>query len=91
MRASTAVVENVRLDTDGDEPALALSFDSVLEATNLRVEAGTAVRATGSRLDFAGSLLIGRQNVAVGDNTVLVFSLSRVESPLGTGFMHGMA
>jgi pimeloyl-ACP methyl ester carboxylesterase len=63
---------------------------SSVTATGLVVAGDTALSATGSRLDFAGTTLIGRVAAGVAElPSTAIFSVSRSESPHFTGYLHG--
>lgn len=64
---------------------------STVTANGLRVEAPVAIVANNSRLDLAGVRLIGFRSAVTTDNRVtLLFSVSRIQSPHGTGTIHGL-
>lgn len=65
--------------------------DSNVIATALTVRAETALEASRSHLDLAGVTLVGSVAAARSpDRVVLVFSVSRIESPRGRNLAHGV-
>jgi len=67
-----------------------VASNSRVSITSSRIEGGTAIDANHSRLDIAGSRILARKAGITADNgTEIVFSVSRVESPYHTGFLHG--
>jgi hypothetical protein len=72
---------DVGLRTDG----------STVMASGLRIEAAVAVVASNSRLDLAGVRLTGSRAAVTTDSRVtLLFSVSRIQSPHGSGSIHGL-
>jgi pimeloyl-ACP methyl ester carboxylesterase len=64
--------------------------DSEITLTNVIVEGDIAVQASRSRLDLAGVTLSGRAAaVSAKKDSMLIFSVSRVESPHASGYVHG--
>lgn len=64
---------------------------STLIANGLKISAPVAVSASGSRLDLAGVRLSGeRAAVVSGGRLQLFFSVSRIDSPHGSGTIHGL-
>lgn len=64
---------------------------STLIANGLKISAPVAVSASGSRLDLAGVYLTGkRAAVLSGGRLQLFFSVSRIDSPHGSGTIHGL-
>jgi hypothetical protein len=87
LKGSTVVLENARIR--GGEVGLSATRSEVI-ATNVRIEADTPVRASRSRIDAAGVRLIGsKAAVTTQERAFLAFSVSRAESPLYTGPLHG--
>jgi pimeloyl-ACP methyl ester carboxylesterase len=63
--------------------------DSVVVATGLRVEGKTALVVANSRLDLAGVELIGHEAAVRADApSILIFSVSSIESSHGLEFLH---
>jgi len=90
-----------QLDVSGSEVVIETSqiigHDVALNLHNARVtgtasyiEADIAISASKSRLDLAGVKLKGRKAaVRCDDRSSLLFSVSRVESPYTSGYLHG--
>jgi len=71
---------NVSLKTDKSELVL----------TNVTIEGDRAIETSGSRLDLAGVTLLGKKSaVSAKNDSFLIFSVSRVESPLTSCYLHG--
>jgi pimeloyl-ACP methyl ester carboxylesterase len=88
LRRSTAVFD--RGEISGGDIGL-LAEASTLIANGLKISAPVAVSASGSRLDLAGVHLIGeRAAVLSGGRLQLFFSVSRIDSPHGSGTIHGL-
>ena len=87
VSGSEVVIENSRI-LGGD---IALKTDrSELIMTNVTVEGDVAVDTSDSRLDLAGVKLVGRKAaVSAKHDSILIFSVSRVESPHTSGYLHG--
>jgi pimeloyl-ACP methyl ester carboxylesterase/rhodanese-related sulfurtransferase len=84
---STAVIENAKIAGSG---TALRAFRSELILTNVIIESDVAVEVSRSRLDIAGARLEGRKaSVVVEKESTLIFSVSRVESPLKKGYMNG--
>lgn len=65
--------------------------NSELELTNVYIEADVAIETSDSRLDLAGVKLVGRKfAVQAKDGSSLLFSVSHVESPYTSGYLHGL-
>jgi hypothetical protein len=65
--------------------------DSTITANGLRVAAQVAVSASNSRLDLAGVHLKGSRSAVTTDSrATLLFSVSRIQSPHGSGTIHGL-
>jgi hypothetical protein len=74
----------------GGEFALKV-YNSTLEATNVHIEAETAILTSGSRLDLAGVELVGRQAALSTDlESKVLFSISLIHSPHNKGYIHGI-
>lgn len=85
---SEAVIEHASIS--GSDIGLK-TFRSELTLTDVEVSADVPIEASRSRLDCAAVKLAGRKAaVVVLKESFLVFSVSRVESPLRTGFAHGV-
>jgi pimeloyl-ACP methyl ester carboxylesterase len=76
------------------------SCRSKIVVTGGRIEGETAVVSNGSKLDIAGTTVVGRkeafksiseQTATPGDPgaTTILFSISRVQSPYSSGYLHG--
>lgn len=88
LRRSTAVFD--RGEISGGDIGLRAE-GSTLIANGLKISAPTAVSASGSRLDLAGVHLTGeRAAVVSGGRLQLFFSVSRIDSPHGSGTIHGL-
>jgi hypothetical protein len=88
MRRSSAVFD--RGEIRGDEIGLRAEA-STLTANGLKISAPVAVSASGSRLDLAGVRLSGeRAAVVSGGRLQIFFSVSRIDSPHGSGTIHGL-
>lgn len=86
---SRVILENVDIKSQG---VALTTHQSSIEVTAGSIEGDTAIAAYDSRLDIAGTHLTGRDAVikAPTESTV-VFSLSRINSPLYRGnVIHGM-
>jgi pimeloyl-ACP methyl ester carboxylesterase len=85
---SEVKIENSRIN--GREFALRADR-SRIEATCVSMLADTAILTSSSTLDLAGVELVGRQ-AAVRTNldSRIVFSVSRIQSPLNNGYIHGI-
>lgn len=88
LRHSTAIFDRGEI-SGGD---IGLRADaSTLIANGLKISAPVAVSASGSRLDLAGVHLTGeRAAVLSGGRLQLFFSVSRIDSPHGSGTIHGL-
>ena len=65
--------------------------NSSVTANGLRVAAPEAVSASNSRLDLAGVHLKGSRSAVTTDSrATLLFSVSRIQSPHGSGTIHGL-
>ncbi|OHB24926.1 MAG: hypothetical protein A2X84_04075 [Desulfuromonadaceae bacterium GWC2_58_13] len=74
----------------GNEIGLRAEGSTVI-ANGLRIEAPVAVSASNSRLDLAGVRLSGSRAAVSTDSWVtLLFSVSRIQSPHGSGTIHGL-
>jgi len=63
---------------------------SEIVATAVTIDADTAIHASHSHFDFAGSRLTAKKTIAETDNkTILLFSISHATSPGYTGPLHG--
>lgn len=95
ITAGSLVIDRSRVviekgEIRGADVALKVT-DSTITATGLRVEGETAILASGSSLDLAGVTLTGTSAaVQVVDPSTMYFSVSRSNSPHGTGFLHGI-
>jgi pimeloyl-ACP methyl ester carboxylesterase len=88
LRRSTAVFD--RGEISGGDIGLRAEA-STLIANGLKISAPVAVSASGSRLDLAGVHLTGeRAAVLSGGRLQLFFSVSRIDSPHGSGTIHGL-
>ncbi len=87
VSGSEVVIENSRI-IGGD---VALKTDrSELIMTSVTAEGDVAVETSDSRLDLAGVKLVGRKAaVSAEHDSILIFSVSRVESPYTSGYLHG--
>ncbi|HTG02247.1 MAG TPA: alpha/beta fold hydrolase [Nitrospirota bacterium] len=84
---SEAVIENTKI---AGEDAGLRAFRSELTLTNVDITGNVALKASRSRLDLAGVRLEGRTSaVTVEKESFLVFSVSRTDSPVRKGYMHG--
>jgi len=85
---SEVIIENSRIS--GSDTSLKAE-GSELVLTNVTIEGNVAIQTSNSRLDLAGVKLIGRTAavVAAKNDSTLVFSVSRIESPHTTGPIHG--
>jgi pimeloyl-ACP methyl ester carboxylesterase len=73
----------------GKEVALQVENSDVV-ATNVRIAADTAIVSSRSHLDLAGARLEGRKAAVTSvDRSILLFSISRSESPYYSGPLHG--
>jgi hypothetical protein len=64
--------------------------ESEITATNVTFEGNVAIQTSRSRLDLAGVKLVGKTAaVSAKKNSTLIFSVSRVESPFTSGYLHG--
>ncbi len=64
---------------------------STVTANGLRIEAPVAVAAANSRLDLAGVHLNGSKAAVTSDGRLtLLFSVCRIQSPHGSGSIHGV-
>ena len=84
---SEVVIENSRIISG----AVSLKADrSELVLTNVTVEGDVAIETSQSRFDLAGVKLVGKKAaVSAKRDSVLIFSVSRIESPHTTGTLHG--
>lgn len=88
LRRSTAIFD--RGEISGGDIGLRAEA-STLIANGLKISAPVAVSASGSRLDLAGVHLTGeRAAVLSGGRLQLFFSVSRIDSPHGSGTIHGL-
>lgn len=88
LRRSTAIFD--RGEISGGDIGLRAEA-STLIANGLKISAPVAVSASGSRLDLAGVRLSGeRAAVVSGGRLQLFFSVSRIDSPHGSGTIHGL-
>ena len=88
LRRSTAIFD--RGEISGGDIGLRAEA-STLIANGLKISAPVAVSASGSRLDLAGVYLSGeRAAVLSGGRLQLFFSVSRIDSPHGSGTIHGL-
>ena len=87
ITASSASFENLVVDSG----ATAFEADrSVILMTNARISGTTALRSAGSRLDMAGvSLKASERAVDVARKSRLIFSISDIDAPRYSGFVHG--
>lgn len=84
---SSADFHDVRIE--GTDVGLSVD-DSAVVLTNVRVEGDTALLVEDARVDLANVELVGRQDaVRTLDDSTLVFSVSRIDSPHGSGTLHG--
>lgn len=64
---------------------------SKIVATGLTIDADVAIYASGSRLDLAAVKLLGKKAaVQAKEQSFLLFSISRIDSPFLNGNMHGI-
>lgn len=84
---SSVDLEDVAIDAD----ALALQIErSTVTATNLRVSGAKGIRVADARLDFAGAdITASAMGIEVVAPSRLIFSISRMHSPLYQGNFHG--
>ncbi len=82
------VIENSRVTGKG----FALyTRGSRIKLTGGQLSGETAVIASGCELDFAGVSLSGKKAAVQAQNgSVLLFSVSRIESPFNKGYIHGL-
>ena len=74
----------------GDDVALRVK-DSAVTVTNGRFEAATALSLHDSRVDLASVELSGRRHaIEASEASTAVFSLCTINSPLGSGGLHGI-
>lgn len=65
--------------------------DSTVVANGLKISAPVALAASNSRLDLAGVRLTGsRAAITTASRATLLFSVSRIDSPHGSGTIHGL-
>ena len=84
---SSVLIEDSRIQ--GKEVALQVENSDIV-ATNVRIEAETAIVSSHSHLDLAGARIEGRRAaVTSNDRSILLFSISRSESPYYSGPLHG--
>jgi hypothetical protein len=84
---SDLLIENSRIS--GDDVSLKTD-ESEITLTNVIVEGNIAIQTSDSRLDLAGVRLAGRTDaVSAKKDSTLIFSVSRVESPHTSGYVHG--
>jgi len=93
VRARSVDIRNSTVQMDTSELAGDLPLNIVhsrLEATGCRVEGRVAIRLSDSRLDLAGVDIVGGEAaVRSEDRASIVFSVSNVRSPHGSGPRHG--
>jgi len=88
IEGSRVVMENSRIN--GRDIGL-YADHSIIVATGLTVEADIAVQTSGSRLDLAAVDLQGDKAAIIAKTpSFLLFSVSRLSSPVFTGDMHGI-
>jgi pimeloyl-ACP methyl ester carboxylesterase len=81
-------IENSQIEAQGVGMAL---VNSELTLTDVTIKADTAITASNSNLDLAGVELVGTTAAATTtDSSSLLFSVSKVRSPHGSGYMHGL-
>ncbi len=86
--SSDVVMENTRIY--GTEAGLSAKR-SEITATDIAIEADTAIEASHSHLDLAGAVLSGRKAaVATDSRSVFLFSISHSDSPCYSGPLHGI-
>ena len=82
------VIENSRIN--GKDVAL-YARESKITLTGVQLSGETAVIVSGSVLDLAGVKLIGKKAaVQSTEGSILLFSVSRIESPFNKGGIHGL-
>ncbi|HMH17509.1 MAG TPA: alpha/beta hydrolase, partial [Burkholderiales bacterium] len=75
-------------DIVGDETGLS-AYDSTIVMTGGRIQGKVAIAASASRLDLAAVEVVGREAaVTASEKSYVVFSLSRVRSPITQGELH---
>ncbi|MGE5173525.1 MAG: hypothetical protein ACM3MD_06830 [Betaproteobacteria bacterium] len=58
--------------------------------TGVIAEGDVAMETSESRLDLAGVKLVGEKAaVSAKHDSILIFSVSRIESPYTSGYLHG--
>jgi pimeloyl-ACP methyl ester carboxylesterase len=84
---SELLIENSRIS--GDDVSLKID-ESEVTFTNVTVKGNIAIQVSRSRLDLAGVRLMGRTHaVFAKTDSTLIFSVSHVESPHTSGYVHG--
>jgi pimeloyl-ACP methyl ester carboxylesterase len=87
MERSSVKMENVFILSE--ETALSLD-QSKVEGTNVVVKGKYGVWSSKSRVDLVGGQIEGlEQGVIIRDKSQLLFSISRLNSPVYQGYMHG--
>ena len=90
LRATDSVVEIVNARISSSDVAVKAK-ESVLTVTNATFAGGTALNASGSRLDLAGVTLSGENSaVKVATSSRFIFSVSDIQSNIYTGNVHGV-
>jgi hypothetical protein len=88
VQRSNIVIENSRIH--GKDIGLFADHSKIF-ATGLTIDADVAVFTSGSRLDLAAVELLGRSAaVQAKEQSFVLFSISRVNSPLFKGDVHGI-
>ncbi len=87
VSGSEVVIENSRITGGG----ISLKTDkSELIMTSVTAEGDVAIETSDSRLDLAGVKLVGKKAaVSAKHDSILIFSVSRIESPYTSGYLHG--
>jgi hypothetical protein len=85
---SNIVIENSQIHGEG----IGLFADHAkIFATDLTIDADVAISASGSRFDLAAVELLGRKAaVQTTEQSFLLFSVSRIDSPFLKGDIHGV-
>ncbi len=86
IRSSTATIENSTITSD--KTALNIDRSEIL-ITATQLSGDVAIYTSGSRLDLAAVTLVGKSaSVQGGRSSSLVFSVSKISSPLATRTIH---
>ncbi len=84
---SNVVIENSIID--GKKIGIEIST-SHLTGTALTIKGETAIKASASRIDFAGVDIVGRKfGIKTDKTSAVLFSVSKIKSPLTHKNMHG--